>query len=384
MIILSIHVEKGCLTKAISALHNLRTFVWYTNTAITNMLPDTELLETLASTCTRLREYDLPIQSLGALHALKQSPATNIALYAIQRQSWDTHSQAFDAYRSHITLLLEERRGLLARLTAPSRAIWDCPIHVLQGLAHLTIDDASHLGNITLLFHHCERLESLQIVLHDEDDPPSDLFVALAANPNTLPHLTHLKLYSPPANATELSAFGSFLQTKKKLRCLDFSDDQSTVDDLSPIMSAIRSLPDLEVLGIHLGFHVDGEAQFRALKRALPGALTALRLWLDYSPSDLDQDCSWIDLWTGLPKLAFTHIDDNEHCPIVETLELATACTSLRLVGHGSCFRDVERMNDEVTLSDSWSQTKVEFRTAADFGNQDWEWLMRYYSVQDF
>ncbi|KAH9925772.1 uncharacterized protein B0H18DRAFT_1211335 [Fomitopsis serialis] len=366
--------ELCCLTKAISALHNLRTFVWYTNTTITTMIPDTELLETLASTCTHLREYDLPIQSLDALHALKQLAATNIALYDAQRQPWDVDPQAYDTYRSRFALLLEARRGSLARLTAPSQAIWECPIHILQELSDLTIDDACHLGNITLLFHHChERLESLQIVLYCPGDS-TDLFAALAANPNALPHLTHLKLYSPSANEMERRAFGGFIQTKKKLRCLDYNDEQSTIDDLSLVM---QSLPDLEVLGIHLAFHVNGEAQLCALKRAIPGSLTALRLWLDYS--DLDQHCSWIDLWTGLPKLVFTHIDDNKHHPIVETLELATACTSLRLVGHGPCFREVERMNDGVTLSNPWSQTKVEFRTAADFGSRDWEWLMRDY-----
>ncbi|KAH9829840.1 uncharacterized protein C8Q71DRAFT_390639 [Rhodofomes roseus] len=367
--------ELCCLTKAISALHNLRTFAWYTDSDPSEraIVPDNEHLETLASTCVHLCEYDLPMDSLNELQAVKRLPATNVALYSTRREPiWD-FDVTYDNYHWDFASLLEARKGSLTRLTAPGQAVWDCPIHTLQGLTHLTITDARRLSNITLLFHHCERLEYLHIVLND--DPP-DLFAALAADPAALPRLTHFKLYTPPANPAGLDALAGFLRTKKRLRCLDYSDGEaSDIEDMAPVISAIQSLPTLEVLGLHIALHVNGPAQFDALKSAIPASVTALSVVLDYS--DLDESCSWIEVWTGLPMLAFAYVDYDRDHPMMDMLELATATRSLKLVGQRSRFYEVQRAEDGVTLSQPWSLTKTEFRTAADFGCEDWEWLMR-------
>ncbi|TFY53305.1 hypothetical protein EVJ58_g9524 [Rhodofomes roseus] len=315
------------------------------------------------------------MDSLNELQAVKRLPATNVALYSTRREPiWD-FDVTYDNYHCDFASLLEARKGSLTRLTAPGQAVWDCPIHALQGLTHLTITDARRLSNITLLFHHCERLEYLHIVLND--DPP-DLFAALAADPAALPRLTHFKLYTPPANPAGLDALAGFLRTKKRLRCLDYSDGEaSDIEDMAPVISAIQSLPTLEVLGLHIALHVNGPAQFDALKSAIPASVTALSVVLDYS--DLDESCSWIEVvregFLAVSYAENTHIGASSSGQAYQCSLSPTR--SLKLVGQRSRFYEVQRAEDGVTLSQPWSLTKTEFRTAADFGCEDWEWLMR-------
>ncbi|KAH9929744.1 uncharacterized protein B0H18DRAFT_173477 [Fomitopsis serialis] len=51
--------EMCCLANAITSMHNLRTFKWYT-TLRSYLLPGDNVLMALASTAVNLREYSLP------------------------------------------------------------------------------------------------------------------------------------------------------------------------------------------------------------------------------------------------------------------------------------------------------------------------------------
>ncbi|KAH9912463.1 uncharacterized protein B0H18DRAFT_1053829 [Fomitopsis serialis] len=364
------------VTKAIGTLSNLRTLRWYTNHR-SCILPSDELLEALAATAVCLREYQLPIQCLSALPALKRLPASSLCLYFPEQYSLEEELHwPCDVYRSSFASLLEARRGSLTQLTAPNQAVWECPPHILRGLTHLTIDDVGHSSNLDLISPHCTRLESLQIILHL--DFTSELCVALAANPAAFPHLTYLKLLSDDfVDGTRVNAVASFIRPKTKLRCLDFNGQCSTVEELSPVLDAIRSLSDLEILGLDVGLGRFGQETIDLLRCTIPKGVTALRLGLDYDDLAAPGGYSWAELWAGLPKLTFAHIGDVETRSVTSIPDLADAIASLRLVGHCSRFHEVYRADDGVTLGEPWSATKVQFRTVEDFGSKDWEWLMR-------
>lgn len=348
------------------------------------MLPSNELLEALTVTAVCLREYHLPIQCLDALPALKKSRASSLCLYSLNQGPWEAELQSYGAHRSSFASLLEAHRGSLTQLSAPSQAVWECPPHILQGLTHLTIDDTGALSNPDLLFRHCTRLESLRITLRSVSSGSPEFYATIAANPAVLPHLTHLKLLLvTPLNVT-VDALASFIRLKKKLRCLDYSDQCTTVEVLSPVLEdAIRSLSNLEILGLGLAFEVLGQEQLRLLRHTIPKGVTALRLWLEYDDLADEEDRSWAELWTGLPKLTFAHIDDDGTLPIITIEDLADVIPSLRLVGRCSRFHEVYCTDDGVTLGEHWSDTKVQFRTVEDFGCEDWEWLMRGSTLLD-
>ncbi|KAH9837956.1 uncharacterized protein C8Q71DRAFT_755366 [Rhodofomes roseus] len=373
--------ELCCLTKALGAMHNLRTFRWHTSSR-TSSIPDNELLKTLASTCNRLCEYSLPIQCLSEIHSLKQLRATSVSLQFVQRNRGGSEAALID---STLAPLFDAYRGFLTQLSVPSQAIFVCPVFILQHLTHLTIDctDDENLGSILIVFGCCDRLESLHIQSFAQR--PDDLYAAMGANPSALPFLTHLKLYVyRPLGEIRYDALAGFIRSKKKLRCLDFSGAAAHLTNLAPVLSAIESLPGLEVLGLDIEFGYSGRAAFVHFTRTIPKTVTALRLgpgW--YGVEDpLDPGRPWIELWASLPRLAFAYIGDDEDGPIVVSVdELTDAVPSLRMIGRWGRFREVERVDGEVKMSEPWSHTKVEFRTVQDFGCEDWEWLMRGYPL---
>ncbi|KZT64729.1 NAD(P)-binding protein [Daedalea quercina L-15889] len=322
------------------------------------MLPTSGLVKKMVSSCKRLNKIVLPLQSLTALKALGRLPVTSLSVSSAYSGDRGGVVDVYPRYRAPVVALLGAYRGSLAELAAPSDAIWECPVDVLQGLTQITIHTAKRL-NITRLFDHCARLQSLHIII--EDDMPGTI-AALAANPAALPDLTHLKLsMCAPMNMGQDSVgkVASFIRSKKKLRCLDYT---------------LRSLPSLEVLGFDLAYEELTTQAFLDLKRAIPDSLTALRLTFSYDGTEVMNDYS---LWAGIPKLAFAHVKDVQLQPFVTTHGLAVAAKSLQLVGCYSDIHEVQRTGNEVTLCQPWSDTKIEFRTVADFGCEDWEQLMR-------
>ncbi|TFY65438.1 hypothetical protein EVJ58_g1982 [Rhodofomes roseus] len=153
------------------------------------------------------------------------------------------------------------------------------------------------------------------------------------------------------------------------------------------MLSAIESSSGLEVLGIDVYFDTLGLNDLAILRRTIPKTVTALRLRLLYSPFDMDEppeeNIPWIELWAGLPRLAFAHVEDNEADPTVWYDDLAEAVKSLKILARRASFHEVERIDGNFTLGDSWSHTKVQFRTVEDFGCEDWEWLMRGHVLLD-
>ncbi|KAH9925765.1 uncharacterized protein B0H18DRAFT_1008149, partial [Fomitopsis serialis] len=339
----------GGVTKAIGTLSNLRTLrcdelLEHWRDAV--CLRDTNCRDPL------MKHYR--IQCLSALPALKRLPASSLCcIFRSKFFGRELHWPCeYTARPSHHYL---SPQSSLTQLTAPNRR------------------------NLDLISPHCTRLESLQIILHL--DFTSELCVALAANPAAFPHLTYLKLLSDDfVDGTRVNAVASFIRPKTKLRCLDFNGQCSTVEELSPVLDAIRSLSDLEILGLDVGLGRFGQETIDLLRCTIPKGVTALRLGLDYDDLAAPGGYSWPNCHAavaGLPKLTFAHIGDVETRSVTSIPDLADAIASLRLVGHCSRFHEVYRADDGVTLGEPWSATKVQFRTVEDFGSKDWEWLMR-------
>ncbi|KAH9829829.1 uncharacterized protein C8Q71DRAFT_788665 [Rhodofomes roseus] len=375
--------ELCCLTKALGVMHNLRTFRWHTGSRMFS-IPDNELMKTLASTCYRLCEYSLPIQCLSEIHGLKQLRATSVSLQFVDTNLWHSGSPLDDVDLACFASLFDVYRGFLTQLSVPSQVVLECPVFILQHLTHLTIDctEDGDFGSIPIIFGSCNRLESLHI--QSPEQPPDDLFATMAESPSALPLLTHLKINVEfPWGETRYDALAGFIRSKKKLRCLDFGEASVYLTMLAPVLSAIESLSGLEVLGLDITVDAFGEAESAYLQRIIPKTVTALRLELGYTQPGMENALKpaspWIELWASLPRLAFAYLagDDEQHCPTLSADELADAVASLRLIGCRWRFREVERVDGEVKMSEPWSQTKVRFRTVQDFGCEDWEWLMR-------
>lgn len=63
-----------------------------------------------------------------------------------------------------------------------------------------------------------------------------------------------------------------------------------------------------------------------------------------------------------------------------DLLHLPQALTSLQFIGHNDYFADIWRNGDGVKLH-TWSEDKIIYRTVADFGCDDWEWLLAAHSL---
>ncbi|KZT64748.1 hypothetical protein DAEQUDRAFT_814798 [Daedalea quercina L-15889] len=372
-------LELCLLTKAVNALRNLHTFRWYTTHKLC-MIPDTALLETLTSSCIRLREYALPLQCADALSALKNVSAHSLNIHALPQDTlWHSRmvGHIYGPHRRPFVALLEAHSGALVQLSIPGTAVWDCPAHILSNLSHLEIHGAGDLAHVV---EHCAQLKSLHISFRDAISKANEASATLAENPTALPNLTHLKLrFTPPAECLE--GLLRFIGLKKNLRCLDWNDQCFTNMDLSPLLSVLPSLSELEVLGIDLRMNeiLDDFAHF---KHSVPKRVTALRLCLVYGfhQQPLPEGRSWTEMWECLPDLAFLSINDDEGDPIAKTCDLVAPARSLQFVAHRENLCEVFRTNQDPVLSPPWSHTKAMFRSVDDFGCEDWEWLMRGHS----
>ena len=84
----------------------------------------------------------------------------------------------------------------------------------------------------------------------------------------------------------------------------------------------------------------------------------------------------------GSSHLAFFHMQDHQGWPLVLDLaELTHTLDSLQLVGHNNKIYEIWRNRNGAKLH-PWSHTKAKYRTAADFGSNDWEWLLASHQLE--
>lgn len=242
--------------------------------------------------------------------SLTRLPIASLSVYPSYQDDSASESaeDEYRRFRAPLLLLLDGHRGSITRLSIFSSALWDCPIHILQDLEELWIYTARDLSNATLLFHHCARLKSLSV--HTSYEVPvldivAEFIDVLAAHPTGLPGLTHFKLRTAEVSREQFEHLARFVGEKKKLRCLDCCSLCHSTEEMWPLLSALRSLPCLEVLGLDLPFIAVTTEYYQVLRRMFPEGITALRLNFEYDDyaDDVPADYSLARISSHYPTL---------------------------------------------------------------------------------
>lgn len=227
------------------------------------------------SQCHRTASFTTP-------QPLIRLPITSLSVHCTYLHGTQPLEDEYRHIRTPLLSLFHDYRGSLTQLRVFSRALWECPIHILQGLEQLSIYTERDMSNTTLLFHHCARLMSLSIIPCDHDTSAADIIDVLGAYPSALPNLTRFKLHTTEISREQFGHLGRFVGAKKKLRCLDCVTPCHSTEEMVPFLSTLRSLPWLETLGLNLPYMEVNTEYYEDLRRMLPDGLKALRLNFDY------------------------------------------------------------------------------------------------------
>ncbi|TFK88950.1 hypothetical protein K466DRAFT_51003 [Polyporus arcularius HHB13444] len=290
----------------------------------------------------------------------------------------------------------------LAKSTHTVRALADAGTKTLQRIRvpDFTWFDPAALSNlveveltylhgrevdINIVLTHFPRLRSLVLVSVEHRH------VALFdAHPTALPLLESLDIsaryYIPVAHFTE------FIVAKKHLRRLNVM----TCDVRMELLDLLPRLPRLEVLGLDLWCYDWTEERHEKLDKALPAGLTALLIW-DGMEESFVSKAAWARLLQKRTALRYFHVlPETERDADISAELLEHRPPSLELVGLGWKIRSVERLSESDSesrdgddahthsYSEPWSLAKVWFRAAEDFGDPDWEWLLRGHNASMF
>ena len=167
-------------------------------------------------------------------------------------------------------------------LSMCAKTLWQIPVRVFENLSHLDIFLGRDMENITLIFRHAGRLQSLSVLGLDD----RAIFTHFGDHPNSLPSLRSFKIISPykewqldiDVDEVEFQSLACFLRGKKDLRALDIHLWPEGWSSLAPFWDLLKELPSLEVLGITTGVWVFTKDDFLSFAAALPPRLSALRV----------------------------------------------------------------------------------------------------------
>jgi len=368
--------ERRCLTKALQALPNLRSFHWF------GSFPDfpSDISESLSTHCSRLQHISLPeridnlsVHSLNGLTQLRQ-------LQLITPRSWlGSNPSIFIESLDDINLIINSNSATLRKLTLNGIYIGDMPIRVFNSLTQLEISfsQAEGFRGMDFVFHHATGLESLSLVGYIN----FDMFPLLRKYSTALPHLTSFRLSSLLEQATEEHWQGicEFLRGRVALRklCLRLLGPWKALDAVFPVISGMS---ELQVLGLHTGRGLSEEEDYAYLASCLPPKLMALNIAISWG--GLSDPRVLSPLWDKLgqlPYLFFLHINCGsqwEELPISPE-DLASDLKHLETLGLQGCMWDIDRTESEIVLSE-WSALKVRRSVVEDFRSEDEEWLVRY------
>lgn len=217
-------------------------------------------------------------------------PLTSLLLYRAQFSGADyeqyTHT-AYELHRAEVAAILTAYREALVQLAAPCAAVKDYPPHVLSNLTyfHLQYEMEDTTDGFHFMCESCSQLQSLKITCFR----PVGFLAAVGENPAALPRLPYLKIWTfEGLNTAQRDGLIIFVESKKRLRCFDYSDDcSSNAQTIVPLLSALRSLPTLRVMGIDVA--IGNEGVFRTFIDHIPRHVTALRLSIEYRGGDAHQ-----------------------------------------------------------------------------------------------
>lgn len=126
-------------------------------------------------------------------------------------------------------------------------------MHLLANLTHVApqyeMNDSTGTKVYDLIFRHCVQLQSLKVY----SVTLTGFLAAAQTNPNAFTRLSHLKIRirGGMLHLTDSETITAFVASKKRLRCFDYHDDCfADVEEIAPLLSALRSLPALDTLGL--------------------------------------------------------------------------------------------------------------------------------------
>ncbi|EJF64849.1 hypothetical protein DICSQDRAFT_167001 [Dichomitus squalens LYAD-421 SS1] len=362
------------LADALEAIPELRGFFWHGSSPRMPL----EVFKVLAnSSHTTLRELGMP-QELpeGAISLL--SPIHDLTSLTVLDQDADEPSLIRD--------VLEANANTLRALRLAGETCDQClPMPSFASLAELDIVGIQGHEELGELFAHCTHLRALSLVFTYAEDV---LIPVLRAQPKALPDLDSFKIWSVDYSGDDLAVLARFLQKKKRLRRMDVMvrvDARWLAADtallITPILEIMPKLRELQVVGLSVRVASLQKEHIQDLEVYLPDNLTALLIWVNISSSSVPAD-EWIELFNSRRSLRYLHLVPDFYDALkLKAAVLNNPPPNLELFGYGAQIRPIGRdpTTGAVVVRPRWPYPKVYFRTADDYGNDDWEWLLRYH-----
>ncbi|PIL35452.1 hypothetical protein GSI_02179 [Ganoderma sinense ZZ0214-1] len=215
-----------------------------------------------------------------------------------------------------------------------------------------------------------------------------ELTAIFRAHPHALPNLHAFKLSSSDYHSDDIAALAEFLRPKRHLHLLDVTVTSRWIGSdphlcpALPLSQLMSALPDLRVVGLGFNFRAAQQHTISYMERYLPRNLTALLLWRGSSSRPDSSSKPWINLFAGYKSLRYLHISPGKDDEIdLQADILRSPPPSLELFGYGRQIHPIGRdlATGAAVVRPRWPYPKVYFRTADDFGNAGWEWLLRHH-----
>ena len=291
---------------------------------------------------------------------------------------------------------------------------------LIAHLTELSVINPPNLTNLAAVFEQCAAIRSFTFCDKARYDGQEATYAnwsneefidILGKHPNAFPHLTSFKLMGAWFWSDQIEAVATFLKSKTSLRRLDVMNDKWTrwdgdgiVDDWIPLLQILDSFPHLECLGIDMrGAQLTPE-DMQQLQRHIPCQLTAFLLTIFAESSKATAD-HWKQLVsdrfspclrrplpyesalhqiTNFESLRYLHILSvyGHERRDIEAILSHPSLASLELFGYNYNMYWLSPPHTSPTtiaISERWPYPRVQFRTRDDFGNDDWEWLLRHH-----
>ncbi|PPQ63018.1 hypothetical protein CVT24_005964 [Panaeolus cyanescens] len=269
----------------------------------------------------------------------------------------------------------------LTDLRIPAIHVRDLPIRLSNALLNLEIFFTLHhddeLIGLDLVLHHVVILESLSLVGYLQPQ----LIVLLASDNggSILPSLqsfrlsSHLGMWEEALEMSTIPYLIHFLEGRNQLRRLYIRLPEIQTNDLQSLLSVIKNLYSVEVLGIYTGELQDDSLAY--LLHCLPVNLVALHIAMDWSGYNL---LPLIDTLEKLTKLTFLHLYGTRVRLPILLEDMANACQNLTTVGLNRSLWTIDREGDAI-LTTKWPRWRIKFNTEEEFDSHDHAWLFKYY-----
>ncbi|KAI1796940.1 hypothetical protein LXA43DRAFT_495097 [Ganoderma leucocontextum] len=371
------------LADALEALPDLRAFVWHGSSPVIS----TEILQALVSfASSTLQELSIPPELPEGSDTLL--PLLNhVRSFSIMDRDFVPDEKECPVIRAAINANADPLRSVC--LTGD---IW-AQLPPLSRFAHLDeleficLETYDELGT---LFAHCSRLRAFALVYAEQD-----LIPVLAAYPHALPNLDSFKLWGIDYTGDDVAVLAEFLRPKRRLRRLDVmvrvdtpgwvTNDARVCPVLLPLLEIMPALPDLHVVGLSFRVREVQEVHIRDLQAYLPRNLTALLVWTDVTSTPIPAK-HWTDLFAAYKSLRYLHIVP-DYYDVLELQEhiFQDPPPNIELFGYGAQIHPMRRESTigPAVLYPRWPYPKVYFRTADDYGDEDWEWLLRHHGYDE-